>query len=172
MGLSWPASSGAASYEVWRSSQGGQFSQVLSTTSTSASDTGLTANTTYLYKVRAVAAAGTSGFSLTDPATTIVFTDASLAGLPIKVVHFIELRTAINAMLVAAGLDAKFFTNPTLTSGSMTVKRVHLLELRAALNAARSAIGLTALVYTDPTITARTTPIKPAHVNELRAGTQ
>ena len=170
--LSWAASSGAASYEVWRSSQGGQFSLVLSPTSTSASDTGLTANTTYLYKVRAVAAAGTSGFSLTDAATTILFTDTSLAGVPIKAVHLTELRTAINAMRIAAGLDAIYFTNPTVASGSMTVKRVHLLELRAALNAARSALGLAALGYTNTTITARTTVISSAHVTELRAGTQ
>jgi hypothetical protein len=170
--LSWPASSGAASYEVWRSSQNGQFSLVLSTASTSVNDTGLTANTTYLYRVRAIAGANTSAFSLTDAATTTVFTDTSLAGIAIKVVHVTELRTAINAMRVAAGLDATVFTNPTLSAGSTAVKRVHLVELRAALDAARSTLGLVALVYTNATITARSTVISASHLTELRAGTQ
>jgi hypothetical protein len=171
--LSWPASSGAASYEVWRSSQGGGFNMVLSTPGTSTSDTGLTADTTYLYKVRAINGANTSGFSLVDAATTVVFTDAaSLVGLPIKAVHLTQLRTAVNAMMVAAGLDAKFFTNGTLSVGSTRVSRLHLVELRAALNVARSALGLAPLVFTDATLTAGATTIKGIHVSEVRAGTQ
>jgi predicted outer membrane repeat protein len=170
--LSWAASSGAASYEVWRSSQGGLFSLVLSTASTAANDTGLTANTTYLYRVRAVAGAGTSAFSLVDAATTIMFSDASLAGTLIRAVHLNELRTAINALRVAAGLDATAFTNGTVSLGSTRIRRLHLVELRAALNVVRSALGLTTLVYTDPTLTAGATPIKAVHVTELRAGTQ
>jgi hypothetical protein len=170
--LSWLASSGAASYEIWRSSQNGQFSLVLSTAATSATDTGLTANTTYLYKVRAMAGANTSAFSLSDAATTTVFTDASLAGVAVKTVHITELRAAINAMRVAAGLDATAFTHPALSAGGTTVRRVHLIELRAALDAARSALGLAALVYTNPTVTARVTVISALHLTELRAGTQ
>ena len=52
-----PAVSGATSYEVWRSSFNGAFSLVLTTAATLVNDTGLSADTTYLYKVRVIGGA-------------------------------------------------------------------------------------------------------------------
>ncbi len=171
--LSWSAVSGATSYEVWRSSLNGPYTLALSPSGTSANDTGLSANTTYLYKVRAIGGAGTSAFTAIDPATTIVFTDTSLSGVLIKAVHIDELRTAVNAMRAAAGLLAETFTDPTLSAGSTTIKRVHVTELRTALDAAWTALGLPPPIsYTDSTITAQSTTMKAVHVTELRASTQ
>ncbi len=162
--------SGATSYEIYRSSLHSTFSSYATTASPSYSDNGVSANTTYLYEVRALGS-GTSAFSAVDAATTIVFTDTSLSSaVNIKTTHINELRTAVNAMRAAAGLSAATFTD-TLSSSTL-IKAIHVTELRNALDAARSAIGLSAISYTDPTIVAGTTNAKAAHVTELRAGTQ
>src|SRR5690606_27874630 len=71
--LSWTAGSGAISYNLYRSAQsGGQSLTPVLTglTGTSYSDTGLNDGTTYYYRVAAVNASGTSGFSAEAHATT------------------------------------------------------------------------------------------------------
>src|SRR6266513_1988056 len=72
--LSWAASTGATSYNVLRSTtSGGPYAQVAgSLTSTSYSDTGLTALATYYYAVQAVDAGGTSANSSPASAATQV----------------------------------------------------------------------------------------------------
>jgi IPT/TIG domain/Galactose oxidase, central domain len=171
--LSWSAVAGATSYEVWRSSLNGPYTPLpLSPTGTSENDSGLSADTTYLYKVRAIGGAGTSAFTPIDPATTIIFTDPSLSGVLIQAVHIAQLRTAVNAMRAAAGLLPAGFTDSTLTPGSTIIMRLHVTELRTALDTARSTLGLPAMSYTDPTITSGVTVMNAAHLTELRAGTQ
>jgi hypothetical protein len=68
--VTWEASSGATSYEVWRhmSDSSGSASKISSPdpTGTSYDDTSATAGTTYYYWVKAVNATGTSSFSLSD----------------------------------------------------------------------------------------------------------
>jgi ELWxxDGT repeat protein len=167
--LGWTAVSGATSYEVWRSSGGSAYAFLTSTGGTNLNDS-VSANTTYLYKVRAVNGGGPSGFSSVDAATTVVFTDASLSGVLVKAVHLTQLRTAVNAMRAAASLGPATFTDPS--PAGVTIKAVHITELRTALDAARSVIGLSVLAYTDPTITPGVTTAKAAHTAELRAGTQ
>ncbi len=162
--LSWSAVAGAISYDIYRSVNDSPFTALTNTGNTTANDNTVSASTTYLYQVRAVLAGGTTAFSATDPATTIVFTDDPLtAGTTIKAVHFTQLRTAVNAMRAAAGLSAQTFTDPTLSS-TVKVKAVHLTELRTALDAARAEIGLPALVYTGGTT------VNAAHVTEIRNG--
>jgi Glycoside hydrolase family 44 len=162
--LSWSAVAGAVSYDVYRSFNDAPFAPLTNTNLTSVNDNAVSANTTYLYQVRAVLAAGTTAFSALDPATTIVFTDSPLnAGMPIKAAHFTQMRIAVNAMRTAAGLGAQAFTDPALSS-AVRVKAVHLTELRTALDAARAELGLPALVYTS------TSNVKAAHVTEIRNG--
>jgi len=70
--LSWAASSGATSYNVYRgTSAGGEGTTAIATgvTATSYINTGLTNGTTYYYKVAAVNAAGTSALSAEASAT-------------------------------------------------------------------------------------------------------
>jgi hypothetical protein len=70
--LSWTASSGAASYNVYRgTSAGGESTTPVVTgiTGTTYTNTGLTNGTAYYYKVAAVNSAGTSGYSNEASAT-------------------------------------------------------------------------------------------------------
>ena len=167
--VSWTPVSGATGYSVYRSpSTLSVYSLVGTAAGTTLNDSGLSANTTYLYKVAADGVGGPSAQSAADAATTIVFTDSgTLTGVAVKTAHLTELRTAVNAMRAAAGLSAFTFTgSSTLISG------IHVTELRQALDAARTQIGLATLTYTDPTITAGTTKVKAAHWSELRLGTQ
>ncbi len=171
VGVSWLPVSGATSYEVFRATTvSGPYSLAITTSAVSASDGGRSPNTTYLYKVRALGLGGSSAFSPVDPATTVMFTDASLAGILIKAAHITELRTAVNAMRSAAGLSSTTFTDGSLPG--VLIKRLHILELRTALDEARTTIGISALRYTDPTLTAGVTTVRAAHVLEPRSGTQ
>jgi len=73
--LQWsaPARSDHVSYLVERSTGGGSFTQVASVADgLSYIDTGLTAATNYTYRVRAQGYAGTSGYSNTASATTLI----------------------------------------------------------------------------------------------------
>jgi fibronectin type 3 domain-containing protein len=69
--VSWGSVSGASGYRVYRAnSSGGYYSVVDSTSSTSYTDTGLSSNTTYYYKVSAWNDYGESSQSSYDYATT------------------------------------------------------------------------------------------------------
>ncbi|MGZ7079309.1 MAG: tandem-95 repeat protein, partial [Thermoanaerobaculia bacterium] len=173
--VSWSAVTGATGYEVWRSSMNGAYGMVASTasqTATSVADSlNIQPNTTYLYKVLAQSAAGPSDFSPIDAATTIVFTDPSLAGAGLKTVHITQLQTAVNAMRAAAGLSAVTFTDVTQPA-NRAIRASNIVDLRTALAAARLQIGLTTLTYTDGTLTPLSTRIKAVHVTDLRGGVQ
>jgi YD repeat-containing protein len=173
--LSWSPSTDnllQAYYEVERSpNKTTAYSVIGAPAGTSFTDITASAGVTYLYRVRAVDGAGNkSAYSTIDLATTIMFTDDPLvAGVtPIKSAHFIELRQAVNAVRVAAGLVAATWTDATLTG--VSIKTVHIQELRNNLGQARSSLGVPALIYTDPTLTPLVTVRKSAHVQELRQG--
>jgi hypothetical protein len=71
--VSWTAPSGATSYKVYRAtSASGPFTTPIASgiAGTSFGDTGLTANTTYYYNVKATNSAGDSAASSTVPVTT------------------------------------------------------------------------------------------------------
>ena len=166
--LTWPSVSGATSYEVYVSS-GNDFTQAGTSATSSFTHNGLTASTTYLYKVRAVNAAGKSDFTPVDPATTVVFTDGDLTNAFVKAAHMTELRTAANAFRAAAGMPAYNFIDPTLTIGVTTIKAIHLIDIRAAIDSARDALGLPLSENNYPYAGA---PIRRVDVNSLRESVQ
>jgi plastocyanin len=163
----WSAMPNASQYQVARSSDGAVYDLFPATSATSLDDTGRSPDTSYLYQVRAIGAGGAlSDFSAPDVATTVVFTDAGLAGIAVKAVHITELRTAVNAMRALAGLSAETFADHPLTAGTL-IQAQHVLELRSALDAARAGL-LPALSYSDPVLSI----VRAIHPLELRAGTQ
>jgi hypothetical protein len=169
--VDWSDVAGADHYQVWRSSLGGAFAVVGSPSASAFTDSTVSANTTYLYRVQAFDPSDNpSAFSNVDAATTIVFTDDPLVALTTKAkaVHVTQLRTAVNAFRAAAGLGA-LVADGTIGVGSL-IRAQHITALRTGLNEARSVIGLSALTYTDPTLTAGATKIKAAHIHELRNG--
>ena len=99
------------------------------------------------------------------------FTDDPIAPgvTPIKAVHFLELRTRIDALRVGAGLPRFGWTDPVLRMGVMPVRLAHLLELRTAVAEAYTAAGRSAPSWTDAAPAGGVTSIRAAHLMELRA---
>ena len=161
--------SGADHYEICSRSNSGSFALRGVSATNHFPDSSLTPATTYLYEVRAVDASGTrSPFSNIDFATTIIFTDDPLTvgSTAVKAIHLNELRQAVNAMRVTAGLSAITFTD-TIDPSVTIVQASHINQLRSGLTQARSAFGLGSS-YTDDPLVAGSTTIKAIHVQEIR----
>jgi hypothetical protein len=157
-------------YGIWRLS-GGSWSKITTTSSTSHSDTTVSASTAYLYKVSAENSSNAVlGWTNADLATTVFFTDDPLTqySTVVKAVHVTELRTAANAVRAAAGLSAASWTDSSLSGA--TIKAVHFTELRNSLGDATSILGLPAANYTDSTLAG--VAVKKAHIDELRLRTK
>jgi hypothetical protein len=162
--VTWNASAGATSYEIYRRDPGGAFALRGTSATTSFNDTA-SANTAYLYRVRAVNAGGASGDSASDLATTVMFTDDALSpGVPVKAVHLAELRTAVNAVRAQAGQGGATFTDAA--APGVVVKAVHITEVRSSLDAATPALGLPTGGWTDASLAG--VLIKATHVQEIR----
>jgi hypothetical protein len=169
--LSWNASATATSYRVFRRGVGETLTEIGTTPTTGYTDSiGLSADSAYLYVVRATNAGGDSADSSPDIATTILFTDPSIGlGSIIRASHFSELRSAVNAVRDLADLGTFNFGSPA-PAPSVAVHADHLDDLRGNLSAARAALGLSALSLTDPVIVPGTTGVKAIHVTQLRNG--
>lgn len=121
--ITWSGATNATGYVLERSTNiaAGFPIRITLGNTTSYTDSGLSPNTTYVYRIQATGSGGgVSGFSNVDHATTIVFTDDPLiSGLTVvKAVHLAELRTAVNAMRDAAGLSAATWTDPASAASS------------------------------------------------------
>jgi hypothetical protein len=121
----------------------------------------------YLYRVRAsFSDGGVSDNSNVDMATTLTFTDDPLTvGVtPIKAGHLSEMRQAVNAVRLTAGLSPANWTDASLVGAA--IKAVHVQELRSNLDPALSLLGFTILPYTDPSL--QGVAVKKVHLEELR----
>ncbi|HYH07965.1 MAG TPA: hypothetical protein VEK11_12980 [Thermoanaerobaculia bacterium] len=174
--LSWTiaASADVDHYRIERcasgcASAGAPWSLVGTSALTSFSDTTALANKAYVYRVRSQKSGTPSSASPLDVATTVVFTDDPvIAGVTTaKGTHLSELRTAADALRVAAGLAP--FTYPDLLTTDLVMKAAHVSELRTAIAAARAQLGLPALAFTDPSLAAGDF-VRAVHCNELRGG--
>ena len=101
----------------------------------------------------------------------VPFTDPDIrpGTVPVRAVHFRELRERIDLARARSGLAGFGWTDPALTAGVSPIRSVHVTELRAALDEAYAAAGLPRPAYTDARISPRSTVIRAAHVMELRA---
>ena len=167
--LNWSAVVGATGYEVWRKANiAAAFALVGPAATTSFNDGSVSANTAYLYQVRATGGA----FSASELATTTMFTDPEVvAGSSVlKSAHFTELLTAVNAVRTLAGLGTTTFATPATALSQATTG--HVTTLRAGVDAARTALGLGTSAYTDASLVSGSSPIRAAHVTELRSRVQ
>src|SRR5205823_4769309 len=77
--------------------------------------------------------------------------DPLSSGIPIKLEHLTELRSAVNLLRGHAGLSPFNFTvDPNPERNVTTVKADHILQLRTALEQARSQLGLSTGGYANP----------------------
>jgi YD repeat-containing protein len=175
--VSWSASSGAHHYILERKSNGSAFTALQAVTGTSFLDSGVVANRTYVYRVRAVSSDETASStpSNMDMATTMVFSPLAAGATPVTAAQFEELLAAVNAIRAASGaLPATW--SAILPAGvpapapGVPIRADHILSLRAAMNSARGGLGFPSLNYTDPVLTG--VPIRIVHQIELRGGVQ
>lgn len=170
--LTWTAPAGSVtSYQVERSQSinGPVTTLTPNPTTTSFTDTTASAGVAYLYRVRAAfTGGGYSGYSNKDLATTIIFTDDPLIAnvTTIQATHFEELRSAINAVRMTAGLGPSTWTNTSLFG--IFIDDVHVQEMRTSLDQALSALSMTTPSYTDTSLPGIF--IKKDHIAELRTG--
>ena len=166
VGVSWSAVTGADSYDVYRRGPGGVFAFVGNRLTTSYRDNAVTRDTSYLYKVKAVNAAGSSPDSNVDLATTTIFTDDPLvAGTSVvKGDHLSQMRTAVNAVRALAGLGAVTFSDDPPMGA--TIKSAHVVALRAALDEAWSSLFPLSLTYQNAA--AIGDPIRALDFTEIR----
>lgn len=168
--LTWTASPSAVHhYQVERKqSIAGSYTALQpEPTTNSFNDTGVSAGTAYLYRVRAVDAAGNvSPYSNLDPATAVTFADDPLTTgtTLIKAQHLTELRQAINAVRALAGLPAASWTDQS--PQGVVIKAVHVGEMRTKLDEALGVLGVSVQPYTDPVLAG--VGVKRVHVEELR----
>ena len=164
--VTWNGVTGATSYDIYRRAPGTGYVKVgsVSAPGTSFTDS-VSANTAYLYFVRAINAGG-SADSAPDLATTVIFTDDPLvAGVTIiKAAHLAELRTAVDAVRALAGLAAGTYTDAA--APGVVVKAIHINELRTQLDQAMSALALATGGWTDTL--AAGVPVKAIHFQEIR----
>lgn len=164
--ISWPTVAGATEYEVDRKSAGGDYTPIGRTPSNTFADTTASANAAHLYRVRAMNDAGISPSSVADLATTVEFDDSPLIpGTIVRVRHFAQLRTAVDAVRSLAGLALGTYGEAPATG--MTIKATLLSQLRENLDGAFAALGMPSGGYTTPFL--QGSVVRAVHVQELRA---
>jgi hypothetical protein len=96
--------------------------------------------------------------------SALVYTDTTLDTADVKLVHFTEMRDAINGLRETASLPP-FAFDGTFGSGA-TILGSHLSALRTAATEARTALGMATSAFTDPSPVGAS--IKRVQITELR----
>jgi hypothetical protein len=125
--------------------------------------TGMIRGVLYDYRLDAIVS-GNLQQSNIDSA--LLYTDNTLVsgGTAIKLAHFSEVRSSVNAMRTMAGLSP-FAFDGTFGAG-LNVLASHVTALRTAIAEARTAMGMIAATFTDGSVSGLN--IKMVHVTDLR----
>jgi len=163
--VTWTVVGGATSYQVDQRGPGSGWTQIATPATNSISDLSVLPNNAYAYRVRAVNASGVSSNSTPDLAVTMFFTeDPVTAGTTVKAVHLAQLRSAIDAVRIMAGIGGGVYTDAA--AAGTTIKAVHITEMRSQLDDARLALLLSTGGYTNAPLTG--VQVKAVHFQELR----
>lgn len=153
--LSWNASAGATSYNVYRgTTANGESTTPIATgiVTTGYTNTGLTNGTTYYYKVKAVNASGTSGYSneasavptggsapaaptglaATPGNTQISLSWSASSGATSYEIYRGTTSNGQNATPIASGVTATNYTNTGLTNGTTYYYKVKAVNASGA----------------------------------------
>jgi fibronectin type 3 domain-containing protein len=116
--LTWTASTGATGYVIQRCAGASctSFAQVGTSTTASYSNTGLTASTSYSYRVDATNAVGSSGFSNTTTGTTTAALPTAPSNLANSVISSSQINLTWNASTGATGYVVQRCTGASCTS--------------------------------------------------------
>ena len=169
--LSWSAPAGAVDhYQIERSAHvNGPFLLLGTSAGTTYTDSTVSANNAYLYRVRAIGSDGSfSSPSNMALGTAFSFEFSALQGQVVKAQHIYDLRTTINAVRAAANLAGASWTITNL-SGAL-VQATVVQELRTKLDDALQALHIDNGPYTDPTLSTGSngTLIKAIHLEQLQ----
>jgi hypothetical protein len=180
--ITWSPVVGATYYRVERSlSKDGPYTALSGgLLATSLVDSTTTQGIAYLYRVCVADNQGNplSAYSNLDLATAVSFADDPLGdsqnglGTTIQARHITQLREAINAVRVTAGLPAAAWDNTHPATVGQLIYANHILELRQGLEEARSALNACCGVnlpgsYSAPNL-AGGSAINRASIQELR----
>lgn len=152
-------------YDIYRGTTLANMQVISNTTSTSASDPGLAANTAYVYRVVAVGP-GVTATSNNDVATTIQWQSTVAVGTTVTAQQFTELRQGIDYVRTAAGLATNTWAEAIATL--VVIRASHMNEMRDKLEQALSALGAPQPVYQYPDPVAGVSLIRAADVLNLR----
>jgi hypothetical protein len=133
--VTWNAVVDAVGYEIYRRAPGGKLNILASSTDTTFTNRSTIGEQAFLYRLKAFAGGpASSQHSEGDIATTIVFSDNPVVPRATRIrAHVLELRSAVDAVRMLAGIAPAPYTTPTVQG---VVRAVHVTELRVALNSA------------------------------------
>jgi hypothetical protein len=159
--VSWPASAGAAKYQVQRRSKAdGDWVDLPNglVTGTSFTDLNLALDRTYAYRVYAMDSVNgsISAVSNSDAVTLHSFV-AVVTGQPITPEVVNDILFGVNAVREAAGWAPVTWSNIVASNEGIpapgaTIRAAHLMTCRARLNEALQALGVPVTGYTDPNL--------------------
>jgi hypothetical protein len=161
--VSWNTIDGTTHYEVSRRLPDGSWDVIGTPSATTFVDGGRAAETTYVYRVRALdAALNGSPYSASDLATTMGSESAVItAGMVIRAADMIHLRARVDAVRAANGLGPYPYT----WSVNGIVRAQHLADVRGTLHQMRTQLGLTTPAPAESVGVGKT--IKAVHFNEV-----
>lgn len=159
--VTWPASAGAAKYQVQRRSKADGGWVDLSNglvTGTTFTDLGLTEERTYAYRVYAMDSTdgSVSRYSNADAVTLHTFSDVNV-GTTITPTVIEDILFGVNAVREAAGWAPVSWANIVAANEGVpapgaTIRAAHLTTCRARLNEALQGLGVPVSGFTDPNL--------------------
>ncbi|HYI34753.1 MAG TPA: S8 family serine peptidase [Glaciibacter sp.] len=170
--ISWNTTANASGYKVERKIGTGAWTLAQTVTGTSVNDTPTVPAGVVLYRVRATQGSAVSDPSNNDVAYVSTFTDDPIVTTgpytPIRAIHLVELRRAVNALRELNGDPAVYTGNAIVEASVQTLPVAHtdFTAVLGSMNTARAVFGLSNVNFTTPPVSSG--PVN--HVENVRAG--